>query len=161
MAALYTFVFRAHFAPGPRPNWPLRIAPMAAAVVIPLALSYGAGWEAFPAASAGSLIALAIIVVVRPDLIRVALVSAVAGTILALPAYVLMEVAFPGVVEIRLVLLGDDAAEILLPTHVVGTVHLLGESASPVPIIESRVTSFANSSSRMPSVPAGRCGSTR
>ena len=37
----------------------------------------------------------------------------------------------------------------------------VGDLGSPVPIIESRVTSSANSSSLMPSVPAGRSGMTK
>ena len=39
--------------------------------------------------------------------------------------------------------------------------HRAGSSGSPVPIIESRVTSSASCSSLKPSVPAGRIGSTR
>ena len=39
--------------------------------------------------------------------------------------------------------------------------YAFGSGTTPTPIIESRVTSSASSSSDMPSVPGGRCGSTQ
>ena len=69
---------------------------------------------------------------------------------------------FPVGVEDRLVLFRRDRAEPHLPAEIMRAVHAAaGSSASPVPIIESRVTSSASFSSLKPSVPAGRCGTTR
>ena len=56
-------------------------------------------------------------------------------------------------VERGLVDLGDDRAEAVRAVH--------GAVASPVPIIESRVTSVASCSSLQSSVPPGRIGTTR
>src|SRR5262249_44616346 len=56
-----------------------------------------------------------------------------------------------------------DLAEAVHAAHVVHAVHRAaspGARGSPVPIIESRVTSSASRSSLRPSVPAGRIGST-
>ena len=61
----------------------------------------------------------------------------------------------------------DQLAELvtrdaMIGASVVRAVHrALGARTTPVPIIASRVTSAASSSSVMPSVPAGRRGSTR
>ena len=66
----------------------------------------------------------------------------------------------PSGVENRLVLLGRDRAEAHLPAEILRPVHR-GGLASPVPIIESRVTSSASAASSRPSLPAGRCGTTR
>ena len=69
---------------------------------------------------------------------------------------------FPVGVEDRLVDFRRDRTEAHLAAEIVRTVHAAaGSSASPVPIIESRVTSPASFSSLQPSVPAGRCGTTR
>ncbi len=62
-------------------------------------------------------------------------------------------------VERGLVGLGHDGAEAVRAAHVVRAVH--GADGSPVPIIESRVTSSASRSSLQPSVRAGRIGTTR
>ena len=59
---------------------------------------------------------------------------------------------------------GSTGPEAVLPAHVVDAVHAAasaGVRASPVPIIASRVTSSASSSSPQPSVPSGRIGMTR
>ena len=70
--------------------------------------------------------------------------------------------ALPSGVEDRLVRLRRDRAEALRAAEIVRAVHAVpGESGSPVPIMESRVTSAASSSSLQPSVPAGRIGTTR
>ncbi len=69
---------------------------------------------------------------------------------------------FPFGVENRLVLFRRDRTEPHLPAEILRPVHAVaGSSASPVPIIESRVTSSASFSSLQPSVPAGRTGTTR
>ena len=69
---------------------------------------------------------------------------------------------FPIGVEDRLVLFRRNRAKPHLSAEIVRAVHAAsGSSASPVPIIESRVTSPASFSSLQPSVPAGRCGTTR
>jgi hypothetical protein len=99
MAALYVAVFRARPTPGPtRPGLGLRLAPIVAMTALPLALGYVLGWNAFAAATVGSLVALAIVLVARPDLMRVAVVSGVLGTLLAIPVYLVMELLFPGLV---------------------------------------------------------------
>ena len=68
-------------------------------------------------------------------------------------------------VKWRLAVLTHDRAEILHTAHVVDAVHaaclVSADFGKPVPIIESRVTSEASSSSLQPSVPAGRIGNTR
>ena len=65
-------------------------------------------------------------------------------------------------VEDRLVRFRRDRAEAHLAAEIVRAVHAAsGSSARPVPIIESRVTRSASCSSLQPSVPAGRCGTTR
>src|SRR5206468_7320801 len=71
------------------------------------------------------------------------------------------DAALPLFVEDRLVGLRVDRAEALHAAEVVGAVHRAGALGRPTPIIESRVTSPARSSSLRPSVPAGRSGSTR
>ena len=60
---------------------------------------------------------------------------------------------------------GDDPTVPVLAAEIgvrcVGHCALPAARGNPVPIIESRVTSAASASSRKPSVPAGRRGSTR
>ena len=56
----------------------------------------------------------------------------------------------------RLVILEFDRAHVDHAAHVVDAVH-----SDAVPIIPSRVTRAARASSDRPSVPGGRCGSTR
>src|SRR5271166_3310234 len=74
--------------------------------------------------------------------------------------------AFPRRVEHRLVRFRLNRAEALHAAHVVDAVHVpalassAGVSASPVPIMELRVTSAASFSSLQLSVPAGRIGTT-
>src|SRR5687768_3477030 len=71
----------------------------------------------------------------------------------------------PGCVEHRLVLLVLDGAHVLLTAHVVRAVHGLppdgGNVTFATPTIASRVTSAANCSSVIVSVPVGRSGRTR
>jgi hypothetical protein len=99
MAALYVFLFRARLVPsGRQPGWALRIAPLIATVGLPLVLAYGFGWLAFPSATVGSLVALGIVLVARPDLVRVAGLSGLIGTAMAIPVYLVMELVFPGLV---------------------------------------------------------------
>src|SRR6185437_9591148 len=62
-----------------------------------------------------------------------------------------------------LVRLRLDRTEAVHAAHVMNAVHdkaSAGGFGSPVPIIESRVTSVASFSALQPSVPAGRIGST-
>ena len=67
-------------------------------------------------------------------------------------------------VEHRLVRLRPHRPEAVHAAEIVAPVHRFrpsaGARASPTPIIESRVTSAASSSSLMPSVPEGRRGTT-
>src|ERR1051326_5381852 len=73
--------------------------------------------------------------------------------------------AFPWFVEDRFVLLGANRSHALHAPHVVNAIHDFlpgfGSPAFAVPIIESRVTSAASSSSFRLCVPAGRSGTTR
>src|ERR1700722_10756740 len=65
--------------------------------------------------------------------------------------------------ENRLVPLGLDFAEAVHAAHIVDAVHHRTSPAclgSPVPIMQSRVTSAASFSSLQPSVPLGRIGNT-
>jgi len=67
--------------------------------------------------------------------------------------------------EDRLVALGDDGPHPVHAAEIVRAVHrraaFAGDGTLATPIIASRVTSAANCSSLIPSVPAGRSGSTR
>src|SRR5690606_35046305 len=71
----------------------------------------------------------------------------------------------PLVVEYRLVglVLGENGPEAVHAAEIVGAIHsaLPGARTSSTPIMALRVTSSTRSSSAMPSVPAGLCGSTR
>ena len=67
--------------------------------------------------------------------------------------------ALPRLMKRRLVALGVDRAEAVHAAQVVDRVHLA--ETLPTPIMELRVTSAASCSSLIPSVPAGRSGSTR
>ena len=73
-------------------------------------------------------------------------------------------------VEHRLILLPDDWSEAGPPAHVVDAVHRAASARAAgrsgawtlaVPIMASRVTRAASSSSSIPSVPGGRSGRTR
>jgi Lycopene cyclase len=101
MAVLYAAVFRPRFATGaPREQPPLvlRLAPLMVMMGVPLLLAYVVGLRAFESATAGSLLALAIVLIARADLARIALASAILATALALPVYLAMEAVFPGMV---------------------------------------------------------------
>src|SRR5688572_9325877 len=67
--------------------------------------------------------------------------------------------ALPCLMKRRLVAFGVDCAEPVHAAQVVNRVHFA--ETLPTPIMESRVTSAASCSSLIPSVPAGRSGSTR
>jgi hypothetical protein len=78
------------------PGWPMRLAPLAAISLLPLALQRWLGVHSFVGTTLGSAIALLVILSARRDLIRVALATAVIGTVLAIPVYLIMEAVFPG-----------------------------------------------------------------
>src|SRR5579872_5592052 len=67
--------------------------------------------------------------------------------------------AFPFFMERRLVRFRPHRPEAVHAAHVVNAVHG-GGSGSPVPTMQSRVTSVASFSSLQPSVPGGRMGTT-
>src|SRR5580700_3369161 len=72
--------------------------------------------------------------------------------------------AFPRMVKYGFVLFALDRTHILHTAHVVDSVHgllLAGGATLATPIIESRVTRAASSSSVICSVPAGLSGKTR
>src|SRR5207245_8407197 len=97
MAALYAVLTRGQFVQDRQPPaWPLRLAPIAAIATLPFVLCLGFGVHSFIATSIGSLVALAIVLASRFDLVRVAVVSGILGTALAIPVYVIMEALFPG-----------------------------------------------------------------
>jgi lycopene cyclase-like protein len=99
LAAVYAFTFRGQLERLKHvPSFQLRLLPLAITVFLPLITAYGFGWPAFPSATVGSLIALAIVLVARRDLIPVALGSAIVGTALAVPVYLALEALFPGLV---------------------------------------------------------------
>src|ERR1051326_8095980 len=77
LAAVYAFTFRGYLDRRQHaPGWQLRLLPLVVAIALPLILAYALGWPAFPAATVGSLIALAIVLAARRDLIAVAVGSA-------------------------------------------------------------------------------------
>jgi len=97
MAALYAVLVRGSLvADRPAPDWPRRLAPIAAIAALPPVLFFGLHLHSFIAMSIGSLVALALVLRARPDLLRTALVTGVAGTVLAIPVYLAVEVVFPG-----------------------------------------------------------------
>lgn len=97
MAALYAVIMRSQLVQDrPAPRWPLRLAPIVAIATLPFVLCLGFGLHSFVATSIGSLVALAIVLASRPDLARVALISGIVGTALAIPVYVAIEALFPG-----------------------------------------------------------------
>ncbi len=84
------------------------------------------------------------------------------------PAAVLKDALLPVGVKNRLVRFGEDWAEAHHSSKVLPAVHEAfsaesdrGSMATPVPIIESRVTNAASRSSLQPPVPARRMGTTR
>jgi hypothetical protein len=96
MAALYTALLRPAYQRGAPPSVWLRALPVLCLVVLPLLLVYGFGMHSFVATSVGSLAALAVVLGARPDLTRIALVTGVVGTALAIPVYLAMDAIFPG-----------------------------------------------------------------
>lgn len=97
MAALYAVITRGQLVHDRQPPaWSLRLAPIAAIATLPFVLCLGFGVHSFVATSVGSLVALAIVLAQRPDLARVAVVSGVVGTALAIPVYVAIEALFAG-----------------------------------------------------------------
>jgi hypothetical protein len=97
MAALYVALMRgAMIQDRAAPMWPLRLAPVAAIALVPGLLVFGLGWHSFVATSAGSLIALAIVLSARPDLKWVAAMTGLVGTGLAIPVYLAIEAVFHG-----------------------------------------------------------------
>ena len=71
----------------------------------------------------------------------------------------------PVAMEYRLIRLRRDRAKAHHAAEVIGAIHdvalpFAGDSASPTPIMLSRVTSAASCSSLMPSVFSGRMGTT-
>src|SRR5204863_9393080 len=67
----------------------------------------------------------------------------------------------PIMMEDGLVRLGVHRTEAVHAAKIVDAVHARGAFTTATPIIASRLTSCASCSSVMPSVPAGRSGSTR
>jgi hypothetical protein len=97
MAALYAAIFaREPVADQPRLSWLARVAPLAALALLPVGLVYGLGVHSFTATAIGTLIGLGCIVLVRHDLARVAVVSGLLGTAIAIPVYLATEAIFPG-----------------------------------------------------------------
>ncbi len=97
MAALFVALTRGSVSQlRPAPVLPLRVAPIGCIAVLPSLLVFGLGMHSFIATSIGSLVALAIVLIVRPDLTRAALVTGVVGTVIAVPVYLAMDALFPG-----------------------------------------------------------------
>lgn len=99
MAALYVALVRGRASTfSPPPALALRLAPVACIALIPSVLVFGLGMHSFVATSIGSLVALALVLVARPDLGGVAAVTGVVGTVIAIPVYLAIEAAFPGAI---------------------------------------------------------------
>jgi hypothetical protein len=96
MAALYLALTRSAYQRTAAPSLWLRLLPVICLVALPLSLVYAFGVHSFVATSVGSLLALAIVLGARPDLVRVAIVTGAVGTLLAIPVYLAMEAIFPG-----------------------------------------------------------------
>jgi hypothetical protein len=97
MAALYA----AFFGSGPiadqrKPSWLLRLAPLAALALVPVVLFFGVGMHSFTATTVGAVIGLSIMLIARHDLVRVAVISSIVGTAIAIPVYLATEAIFPG-----------------------------------------------------------------
>ena len=99
MAALYAVIVRGQLVVDRQaPSWPLRLAPIAAIATLPFVLCLGFGVHSFVAMSIGSLVALGIVLIQRTDLVRVAVVSGLVGTALAIPVYIAIEALYPGAI---------------------------------------------------------------
>jgi hypothetical protein len=97
MAALYLALTRGRAVQASvAPRWPLRFAPVLAIAALPSLCVFGLGMHSFVATSVGSLVALAIVLAARRDLARVAAVTGIVGTAIAIPVYLAIEAAFPG-----------------------------------------------------------------
>jgi Lycopene cyclase len=100
LSALYAVVLRRRGIGDKRPPGPaLRYAPMIFDFVTPLVLVPVFGFHSFVACGVGVLLALVCIFAVRPDLIVVALASAVLGVLISLPCYWLIEWLLPGFIR--------------------------------------------------------------
>jgi hypothetical protein len=92
LATLYAAVMRRQVRPvRPAPHWPARLLPMVLDFVTPLVLVPAFGPHSFVACGIGVALALAWIFVRRPDLVAVALGSAMLGVLFALPCSWLVE----------------------------------------------------------------------
>jgi hypothetical protein len=99
MAALYVALVRGeNVVDHTPPGWPRRLAPVAAIAILPPILFFGLHLHSFVAMSIGSLIALGLVLFARKDLLRTAIVTGLAGTVLAIPVYLAIEFAFPGAI---------------------------------------------------------------
>jgi len=97
LAVLFATVFRRRpHTDRPVSGWSNRLLPLALDFVTPLVLVPVLGLHSFVACGLGVLLALTWIFVRRPDLIVVALGSALLGVVIALPSYWLIEGLLPG-----------------------------------------------------------------
>jgi hypothetical protein len=97
LAVLYAVVFRRRLVQVvPASSLVFRLLPYLVNGFMPPLLVAVTGLHSFIASGIGALLALAVILRARPDLIRVAVGSAVIGTLVSLPFYGLMEGLLPG-----------------------------------------------------------------
>jgi hypothetical protein len=150
MAALYAVMLRRQLVQDRQPPaWPLRLAPILVIASLPFGLCLGLGLHSFVATSIGSLVALAIVLVARPDLARVALVSGLIGTVLAIPVYLAMEALFPGSIAATwdlphlsgIQLLGIPVEDLLWYVYTAALWGTYYKFASGVCVVPSRISS--------------------
>jgi hypothetical protein len=97
LAAIYAFVTRTRLvARGSAPRRVAALAPLAIDFIVPLPIVGLLGWHSFIASAIGVGGALAWILLARPELIRIALASALLGVLASLPCYWIMEGLLPG-----------------------------------------------------------------
>jgi hypothetical protein len=97
LAAVFALVFRLQARPaGATLSMPYLAMPYAINALLPLVLVFALGLHSFVASALGALLAVALILRARPDLLGAAVGSAVLGTLVSFPFYWLMRVLLPG-----------------------------------------------------------------
>jgi uncharacterized MnhB-related membrane protein len=97
LAVIFALVFRLEARPaGDTLPVPYRAVPYAINALLPLVLVLALGLHSFIASGLGALLALALVLRTRPDLLGAAVWSAVLGTLVSFPFYWLMRVLLPG-----------------------------------------------------------------
>jgi hypothetical protein len=97
LAAIFALVFGLEARPaGAYLPWLYRAVPYAVNALLPPVLVFAVGLHSFVASGLGALLAVALILRARPDLLGAAMWSAALGTVVSFPFYWLMRLLLPG-----------------------------------------------------------------